>query len=167
MTARHEFDAYFLRNTFRNLAVNDIIDQLGPIVYELIRNGVIEKVDEDITKLGKLREDYFRRETGIASNSRDQQTRDKEAKYKFEEFKKSVDRLLENVLTSVTNTVTTERLGRLKELNANLEDTSRRCELGFWHVTAVLGCQGFDCGISCCLQLQFRQLPASRRSSDD
>lgn len=37
-TLRHDFDRNFLASTFRNMAINDLVDQLSPIVYELIRS---------------------------------------------------------------------------------------------------------------------------------
>ena len=37
--AEHEFGPDFLAKTFRGLVINDIVDQLGPVVYEIIRSG--------------------------------------------------------------------------------------------------------------------------------
>jgi hypothetical protein len=42
-TIHHEFGADFLETTFRNLAINDLVDQLGPLIYELIRNGYVDQ----------------------------------------------------------------------------------------------------------------------------
>ncbi|MGO9601519.1 MAG: hypothetical protein ACLP7Q_26365 [Isosphaeraceae bacterium] len=33
----HEFSANFVQSTFRNLVINDLVDQLGPFIYEVIR----------------------------------------------------------------------------------------------------------------------------------
>ncbi len=66
VTARHEFDPTFLKNTFHNLVVNDLVDQLAPIVYELIRNGVIEKLEDDRADLAKKREEYFNQQMEYA-----------------------------------------------------------------------------------------------------
>jgi hypothetical protein len=82
VTARHEFDENFLKKTFHNLVVNDLVDQLGPIVYELIRNGVIEKVDEDTTRLNKLRQEYFKRQMEYATRAKEQQASKDELKSK-------------------------------------------------------------------------------------
>ena len=71
VTARHEFDENFLKKTFHNLVVNDLVDQLGPIVYELIRNGVVEKADEDTAKLNKRRQELFKLQMAYATKSRD------------------------------------------------------------------------------------------------
>lgn len=42
VTARHDFGPDFLYTTFRNLAINDLVDQLGPVVYELIRSKALD-----------------------------------------------------------------------------------------------------------------------------
>ena len=41
-TIRHDFGNEFLYTTFRNLAVNDLVDQLTPVVFELIRSGALK-----------------------------------------------------------------------------------------------------------------------------
>ncbi len=43
-TVRHDFGSNFLASTFRSLVINDLVDQLGPIVYELIRSDAPKKV---------------------------------------------------------------------------------------------------------------------------
>ena len=40
MTVSHDFGPRFLSGTYRNLVINDLIDQLSPIVYEMIRSGL-------------------------------------------------------------------------------------------------------------------------------
>jgi hypothetical protein len=45
LTVEHEFPPDFLRSTIRNLIVNDLVDQLGPVVYEVIRSGALEKLE--------------------------------------------------------------------------------------------------------------------------
>ena len=37
VTAKHEFAPDFLASTFRNLVINDLVDLLGPPLYELVR----------------------------------------------------------------------------------------------------------------------------------
>ncbi len=43
-TVRHKFGTDFLASTFRDLVINDLVDQLSPIVYELIRADALKKV---------------------------------------------------------------------------------------------------------------------------
>ncbi len=43
VTAFHDFGPCFLQKTFRNLVINDLIDQLAPVVYDL----VLHDVDKD------------------------------------------------------------------------------------------------------------------------
>jgi hypothetical protein len=38
----HQFGPEFLPTTFRNLVINDLVDQLGPLIYELIRSGAVD-----------------------------------------------------------------------------------------------------------------------------
>ena len=56
VTIKHEFPANFLPNTFRNLVVNDLVDQLGPPIYEVVRAKVdrqrrIETLKREADKL--------------------------------------------------------------------------------------------------------------------
>jgi hypothetical protein len=44
VTVEHEFTPDFLPQTFQNLVVNDIVDQLAPVIYEAIRSGFYDKV---------------------------------------------------------------------------------------------------------------------------
>ncbi len=39
----HEFTPGFLPSAFRRLVINDVVDQLGPFLYEVIRSGYYEK----------------------------------------------------------------------------------------------------------------------------
>ena len=49
-TLRHDFGPDFLPKTFRNLAINDLVDQLTPIVFELIRCKALQTfLPQDIT----------------------------------------------------------------------------------------------------------------------
>jgi len=41
MTIRHDFGPRFLPATYRNLVINDLVDQLAPVVHELIRSGFV------------------------------------------------------------------------------------------------------------------------------
>ena len=43
-TLRHDFGSNFLPTTFRNLVVNDLVDQLSPIVYELLRSDALSNL---------------------------------------------------------------------------------------------------------------------------
>ena len=43
VSVEHEFTPDFLPSAFRNLVINDIVDQLGPFVYEIVRSGFYEK----------------------------------------------------------------------------------------------------------------------------
>jgi hypothetical protein len=43
ITMRHDFDPKFLPRTYRNLVINDVVDMLAPVVYELIRSGTAAK----------------------------------------------------------------------------------------------------------------------------
>lgn len=49
-TIHHGFGPDFLKETIKNLIINDVVDQISPIVYELIRTGLIEKLDSDFAK---------------------------------------------------------------------------------------------------------------------
>jgi len=40
-TVRHDFAPDFLATTFRNLVINDLVDQLTPILYEMIRSETL------------------------------------------------------------------------------------------------------------------------------
>jgi hypothetical protein len=42
MTVSHDFGPRFLPSTYRNLVINDVIDQLSPVVYEMIRSGLAD-----------------------------------------------------------------------------------------------------------------------------
>ena len=42
VTVEHEFTPDFLPTTFHNLVINDIVDQLGPFLYETIRSGFLD-----------------------------------------------------------------------------------------------------------------------------
>ena len=42
VTVRPEFVPNFLTETYRNLVINDLVDQLGPLVFELIRAGLVD-----------------------------------------------------------------------------------------------------------------------------
>lgn len=43
LTVRHDFGPRFLSATYRNLVINDLIDQLTPVVTELVRNGSAQR----------------------------------------------------------------------------------------------------------------------------
>ena len=43
VSVEHEFTPDFLPSAFRNLVINDVVDQLGPLIYELIRSGYYDK----------------------------------------------------------------------------------------------------------------------------
>ena len=43
VNVEHEFPPDFLPSTFQNLVVNDLVDQVGPLVYEVIRSGFYDK----------------------------------------------------------------------------------------------------------------------------
>ena len=49
VTVEHEFGKSFLPSTIRNLVVNDLVAQLGPVIYEIIRNGTLEKISRSKT----------------------------------------------------------------------------------------------------------------------
>jgi hypothetical protein len=41
ITVEHEFGPSFLPSTIRDLVVNDVVSQVGPVIYELIRSGAL------------------------------------------------------------------------------------------------------------------------------
>jgi hypothetical protein len=45
VSLEHEFPPEFLPTTFRNLVVNDVVDQLGPFIYDLLRSGADELIE--------------------------------------------------------------------------------------------------------------------------
>ncbi len=73
VTAEHEFPPDFLQSSFRNLVINDLVDQLSPPIYEVIRSGTLKilKAHHDAqshlnqlkaefpVKFAKLRKYYF------------------------------------------------------------------------------------------------------------
>lgn len=46
VSVEHEFGPDFLASTFRNLVINDIADQLSPVIYEAIRSKLPERLAE-------------------------------------------------------------------------------------------------------------------------
>ena len=56
-TLYHDFAPDYLHTTFRNLVVNDLVDQLGPAVYEVLRSGVREKLADAKSVLTKAESD--------------------------------------------------------------------------------------------------------------
>ena len=44
-TIRHDFSPDFLYTTFRNLVINDLVDQLTPILYEMIRSETMDQTN--------------------------------------------------------------------------------------------------------------------------
>ena len=63
MTMQHDFGPRFLPRTYRNLVINDLVDILGPYVYELIRSGKAEKYDQNV-------KDYIKAKNSAISASR-------------------------------------------------------------------------------------------------
>ena len=45
VTVEHEFTPGFVASTFRNLVINDVVDQLAPVIYEVIRTGLVDKFE--------------------------------------------------------------------------------------------------------------------------
>ena len=46
VTMRHDFGPRFLPATYRNLVINDVVDELAPVIYELIRSGDAKSYNE-------------------------------------------------------------------------------------------------------------------------
>jgi hypothetical protein len=46
VTVEHEFPKDFVRSSFQNFVINDLVDQLGPVVYEVIRSGLFTKLKD-------------------------------------------------------------------------------------------------------------------------
>jgi hypothetical protein len=46
-TLRHDFGPDFLRDTYRNLVINDLVDQLSPVIYEILRSDLIKRLPDD------------------------------------------------------------------------------------------------------------------------
>jgi hypothetical protein len=44
VTAKHDFGARFLQETYQIFVVNDLVDILTPVVYEMIRSGYVEEL---------------------------------------------------------------------------------------------------------------------------
>lgn len=51
LTVRHDFGPRFLQSTYRNLVINDLMDQLAPLIHELIRNGSAQKFIASVAQL--------------------------------------------------------------------------------------------------------------------
>jgi hypothetical protein len=72
VTARHEFNSNnFLKDTFRYLVINDLVDQLGPIVFELIRGGLLQVIEQDTAQLKTNQERYFYQRAAAAQKAED------------------------------------------------------------------------------------------------
>ncbi len=54
----HEFTPDFLPSAFRRLVINDIVDQLGPYLYEIIRSGYYDKWVVPRTNASVARQQY-------------------------------------------------------------------------------------------------------------
>jgi hypothetical protein len=44
VSVEHEFSPHFLPRVFHNLVVNDVVDQIGPFIYEIIRSGFYDEL---------------------------------------------------------------------------------------------------------------------------
>ena len=49
VSVEHEFGPDFLPSTFKNLVVNDVVDELAPVIYELIRSGAVDQLEAKIS----------------------------------------------------------------------------------------------------------------------
>lgn len=45
LTVSHDFAPGFLKSTYRNLVINDLVDKLAPVVHEMIRSGITREYD--------------------------------------------------------------------------------------------------------------------------
>jgi hypothetical protein len=61
VTVEHEFGKAFLPSTIRNLVVNDLVAQLGPVIYEILRNGTLDKIEKLESQLSDLNTDLEKR----------------------------------------------------------------------------------------------------------
>ena len=76
VTARHEFNSRtFLKDSFRDLVVNDLVNQLGPIIFELIRSGLLQAIDRDKATLATQSEDYSHSQAEYARQAEELQRR--------------------------------------------------------------------------------------------
>jgi hypothetical protein len=69
-TIRHDFGPDFLYTTMRNLVINDLVDQLTPVVYELIRSNSLDSLtvagsNKKIETYYELRDRYRKALEGI------------------------------------------------------------------------------------------------------
>jgi len=48
VSVEHEFSPDFLPSTFKNLVINDVVDQVGPVIYELIRSSEFDHLKRKI-----------------------------------------------------------------------------------------------------------------------
>jgi hypothetical protein len=46
ISVRPEFEPDFLTQTFRSLVINDLVDQLGPLIFEMVRSGLANDYDQ-------------------------------------------------------------------------------------------------------------------------
>ena len=56
VSVEHEFTDQFLPTTFRNLVVNDLVDQLGPFIYGIIRSGFYDDLETIVKTKHKARQ---------------------------------------------------------------------------------------------------------------
>jgi len=54
VTVEHEFSTDFLPKTFRNLVINDVVDHLGPLIFEVIRSGAVDRFQNPWELKGRL-----------------------------------------------------------------------------------------------------------------
>ena len=48
LTIAHDFGPRYLQSTYRSLVINDLVDQLSPVIHELIRNGSVLRTNAQI-----------------------------------------------------------------------------------------------------------------------
>jgi len=102
VTVEHEFGKSFLPSTIRNLVVNDLVAQLGPVIYEVIRNGTLDKIDKAQAQVTAL-------EAELATKRKE----------RSRVIKKLVNDLLAQVRVVIDATKAVRIKQRQKELRAN------------------------------------------------
>jgi hypothetical protein len=65
ISMQHDFNPKFLPDTYRNLVINDVVDLLSPVVYELIRSGQAKLYQEAVSEPDQL---TFGRSLALASS---------------------------------------------------------------------------------------------------
>jgi hypothetical protein len=64
VTAEHDFGPSFLQRTFRNLVINDLVDQFTPILFEILDQGLDKGLEDTLNELRNPPREFKKQKTG-------------------------------------------------------------------------------------------------------